>query len=113
MDLIKEDVLTMAMLLGCLGGLEVLNIVLGAVMAGLSQDWSWKKFLNGVINAILVALCLLVFCVILDVLPMILGRVGIVVPEDLITMAQVLAVVGVAIKKYASDILQKITDILA
>ena len=44
MDLIKEDVITMAMLLGCLGGLEMLNIILGAVMAGVSQDWSWKKF---------------------------------------------------------------------
>ena len=107
MEIIKEDVITMAMLLGCLGGLEVLNIVFGAVMAGISQGWSWKKFLIGIVKALLVALAMLVFCVILDVLPMILVRVDIIIPEDFVTLAQVLSVVVVAISKYAKDVLEK------
>lgn len=112
MEIIKEDVITMAMLLGCLGGLEVLNIVFGAVMAGISQGWSWKKFLIGIVKALLVALAMLVFCVILDVLPMILVRVDIIIPEDFVTLAQVLSVVVVAISKYAKDVLEKIKTIL-
>lgn len=112
MDLIKEDVITMAMLLGCLGGLEMLNIILGAVMAGVSQDWSWKKFLVGIIKAVLVAVSMLVFCVILDVLPVILARVDIIIPEDFITLAQVLSVVVVALSKYTKDVLEKIQSIL-
>ena len=95
-----------------LAGMALINIILGAVQGGTAGDWSWKKFFNGILKAIVLTACMAGFCVLLEYLPQVFAEAGIEIPDDLVTVVQVFAVLGATIKKYASDVFAKITEIL-
>ena len=112
-SIIKEDIITLAMALGCLGVLMILNIIVGAVVAEVQGDWSWKKFLWGIAKALMVALTMIVFCAVLDVQPIIWARAGIEIPEDMVTVVQLFSITLVAVTKYTKDLLEKYKTYLA
>lgn len=109
---IRDNLCNLALLNLLLGVLMVLNIILGAVMAKAGNTFDLKTFVNGVLKALLVALCMLVFCFVLEVFPIVLERVGFAVPADLVTFMEVVAIVVVAFVKYAKGCYNKLKTLL-
>jgi len=109
---IEEDLITLGLMVGCLGILEILNILLGSIMALSNNEWNWKKFIQGILKSILVSIIMAIYCLILELLPLIFARASIEIPSDLITYAQVLAIIVVALKKYIKGIYDKLLVLL-
>lgn len=107
-----ENLMTVFYMMIMLGIVIVCNTVLGIVMANKSQKFDIKKLFNGIGKAILITLCILLFCVTLELVPAILGRLGIEVPQDIITLVEVVLITLTAYKKYAVDVIDKFKTIL-
>lgn len=116
MDLLKttiaNDMLTLSLLLVCLGSLMILNIILGGVMANEAGTFDKATFWRGVKKAILVFLVMVVFSLILEVTPIILARIEMQIPADLPTYMEVIAIVIVSYVKYAKGIVDKLKTLL-
>lgn len=112
MNAIADDLITLGLLIGCLGVLEILNILLGSMMALSDDAWDWKKFWQGILKAVLIAIIMAIYCLILELLPFILERASIEFPSDMVTFAQVLGIILVALKKYIKGIYEKLLTLL-
>lgn len=111
-ETIQNDICNLVLLNACLGVLMLLNIILGSIMAKASDQFDKKKFFNGLLKALLVCLVMVVFCFILEVLPIIFDRIGFVIPKDLPTYIEVISIVAVAVIKYAKGIIDKLKTLL-
>ncbi|MDE6141592.1 MAG: hypothetical protein K2G03_03215 [Bacilli bacterium] len=107
-----NNLITVVMLLGVLLSLGITNIVLGAVNGSMNKKFSWKKLGEGILKVFLFCLCFLVFCFCLQAMPMILERVDIMIPDDAINLIEIIGLIVVAYKKYATDCYEKIKIIL-
>jgi len=107
-----ENIITVLMLLGVLLSLGITNIVLGAVNGSMNKKFSWKKLGKGILKIFLFSLSFLVFCLCLQSMPIILERVDIVIPDDAINLIEIIGLIIVAYKKYATDCYKKIKMIL-
>lgn len=110
--MIINNLVTIIMLLGVLGVLHVTNTVLGAVIGSKKSKFSWKKIGEGMLKAFLFSLCFVAYCFCLEILPVILLRIEISVPNDLITLLEIVGITVTAFKKYASDCLDKLKIIM-
>ena len=88
------------------------NIGLGTVLENKKHEFNLKKFLSGISKAILIAFCMLLFCVTLELVPEILSRIDINISNDLITLIEVVLITLTAYKKYALDCIEKFKKIL-
>lgn len=107
-----NNLVTILYMMIMLGIVIVCNTTLGIVIANKKMEFDIKKMLKGIGKALLIVLCLLLFCITLELVPTILERVDIVVPNDIITVLEVLLIVLTAYKKYAKDCLDKFKTIL-
>lgn len=107
-----ENILTELLLLLVLGILVVINTVLGTLIANKKSEFNWRKFGQGILKAFVIALCIGLFCLCVELVPVILTRVDINIPGDLITVFEVLMVSLTAYKKYAADCFEKMKIIL-
>ena len=103
-----DDMLTIIMLLSVLGVLYVANTVLGIMLKTKGQGFNFIAFRKGFVKALVIALCVVGFCFCLEVIPMILARIGIVIDETSVTILEVIGVFITAYKKYALDCYDKI-----
>ena len=106
------DLLTTAYMLGLLAIVIVINTILGVIIANTKLEFSWKKFWKGIGKALVILLCVLAFCVCIELVPIVLARVNIEVPEDLITVLQIILVTLTAFTKYAKDCFEKFQIII-
>ena len=100
----EYDLVTLAMLMSLLGILILINTLLGSITA-----WQWgelvtKKFWQGLLKNILIAACLFLFFMVLEIIPTVLSRAGIIIPSEIVTILEVFAMLVVSIKKYVLDI---------
>jgi len=107
-----DNLLTVSYMLGILGIMIIINTTLGSVIANKTQKFNKKKFWTGIVKAFVIVLCILLFCLTLELVPMILGRIGIEVPTDLITVLEIVLTTLTAYKKYALDCFEKFKTIL-
>lgn len=107
-----NNLLTIAMLLGVLGVLHITNTVLGAVIGSQKTKFEWKKIGKGMLKAFLFCLCFLAYCFCLEILPIILLRIEITIPNDLITFLEIVGITLTAYKKYTKDCYEKLKVIL-
>lgn len=112
LEVLKTDVATLVMLIGSLGIMMLLNIVLGGVMASANYQWDTATFFKGILKAFLVALVMVVYCIVLEVFPLILSRLNIEIPNEMITFVQVVGIVVLSFTKYAKDIFDKLMTLL-
>lgn len=103
-----DDMLTIIMLLSVLGVLYVANTVLGIMLKTKGQGFNFIAFRKGFVKALVIALCVVGFCFCLEVIPMILARIGIVIDETSVTILEVIGVFMTAYKKYALDCYEKV-----
>ena len=107
-----NNLLTIVMLLAVLGVLYTTNTVLGAVIGSETTQFEWKKIGKGMLKAFLFCLSFLAYCFCLEVLPIILTRIDVVVPSDLITFLEIVGITLTAYKKYTLDCYAKLQVIL-
>ena len=109
---IERDLVTLGLLMAILGSLIVINTLLGSINAWTWGEWVSKKFWQGILKNVLIALCLALFFVVLEIIPLALERTGIIIPSDLVTILEVLAMVVVCIVKYVNDIYAQFMKLL-
>ena len=100
----EYDLLTLAMLMSLLGILILINTLLGSITAWQWGEWVTKKFWQGLLKNILIAACLFLFFMVLEIIPTVLSRAGIIIPSEIVTILEVFAMLVVSIKKYVLDI---------
>lgn len=101
---IENDLITLGLLMAILGTLIVINTLLGSINAWQWGEWKTKKFWQGILKNLLITLCLALFFITLEIIPLALERTGIIIPSELVTILEVLAMVVVCIVKYVKDI---------
>lgn len=109
---IENDLLTLSILLSIHLSLILINTLLSSISAWNFGDWSSKKFWTGIIKNILIAVCMILFFLVLEVLPFALQRTGIIIPNDLISILEVLGMIVVCIVKYVKDIYKQFMKLL-
>ena len=107
-----NNLITIAMLLAVLGVLYITNTVLGAVIGSQKTKFEWKKIGKGMLKAFLFCLSFLAYCFCLEVLPIILLRINVIDPNDLITFLEIVGITLTAYKKYTTDCFAKLQVIL-
>ena len=100
----EYDLVTLAMLMSLLGILILINTLLGSITAWQWGEWVTKKFWQGLLKNILIAACLFMFFMVLEIIPTVLSRAGIIIPSEIVTILEVFAMLVVSIKKYVLDI---------
>ena len=100
----EYDLVTLAMLMSLLGILILINTFLGSITAWQWGEWVTKKFWQGLLKNILIAACLFMFFLTIEIIPTVLARTGIIIPSDIVTVLEVFAMLVVSIKKYVLDI---------
>ena len=100
----EYDLVTLAMLMSLLGILILINTLLGSITAWQWGEWVTKKFWQGLLKNILIAACLFMFFLTIEIIPIVLARTGIIIPSDIVTVLEVFAMLVVSIKKYVLDI---------
>ena len=100
----EYDLVTLAMLMSLLGILILINTLLGSITAWQWGEWVTKKFWQGLLKNILIAACLFMFFLTIEIIPTVLARTGIIIPSDIVTILEVFAMLVVSIKKYVLDI---------
>lgn len=107
-----NNLLTVFYMLLIVGITITINIVLGTVIANRKQKFDKKKFWKGIRKAFVILICVLLLCLTLELVPIVLSRVGIEVPTDLITVLEIILTTLTAYKKYALDCFDKFKTIL-
>ena len=100
----EYDLVTLAMLMSLLGILILINTLLGSITAWQWGEWVTKKFWQGLLKNILIAACLFMFFLTIEIIPTVLARTGIIIPSDIVTVLEVFAMLVLSIKKYVLDI---------
>ena len=100
----EYDLVTLAMLMSLLGILILINTLLGSITAWQWGEWVTKKFWQGLLKNILIAACLFMFFMTIEIIPTVLARTGIIIPSEIVTVLEVFAMLVVSIKKYVLDI---------
>lgn len=107
-----NNIITVAYMLSILGIMIVINTVLGAIIANKTKKFNKKKLLEGISKAFIIVLCIVLFCLTLELVPIVLKRVNINIPTDLITVLEIVLTTLTAYKKYALDCFEKFKVIL-
>ena len=108
----EYDLVTLAMLMSLLGILILINTLLGSITAWQWGEWVTKKFWQGLLKNILIAACLFMFFLTIEIIPTVLARTGIIIPSDIVTVLEVFAMLVVSIKKYVLDIYATLKKLL-
>lgn len=105
---LADNLLTLILSLVLLGGLMLTNMILGAIMSATIGEFDKSRFFRSVVKALLIVLSVCVYYCCLELMPMLLTKVGIDVPSDLVTTIEVLLIVVASFTKYAREIFQKL-----
>ena len=108
--MIINSLMTVLYMLILLAIVFITNTTLGVIIASKKAEFNLKKFLSGI--GIVIAICMLLFCVTLELIPSVLGQVGITIQDELITVVEVTLMTFTAYKKYALDCIEKFKTVL-
>lgn len=106
-----DDFITIVLFLLVLGLLFTIDTILGVLIGTKEEGFNFKKFLYGLLKGGIAALCVIGFCFVIEITPIILKRIDIELPSDIITLTEFMGVTFTAYKKYALDCLEKIKKI--
>ncbi len=107
-----RDTVTLIYMLGILGISVFINTILGIVIAKKKLEFDKKKLKFGLLKSIVVCISIVAFCFTLELLPYILSRAKIQMPEEVVHTIELLMLVLTAYVRYAKDIFEKIKLLL-
>lgn len=111
---IERDLLTACLAMTLLMFAMFCNQILGAVMARTGEENTFKseRLLKSFLKGFLICIAILIFCVVLDVFPVLLERIDMINEESIlstiVTALEVLAILVIAIIKYCKEVYQKL-----
>lgn len=111
---IEYDLLTASLAMCLLVFAMFCNQILGAVMArtGNENTFDYKRLLKSFLKGFLICIAILIFCIVLDVFPVLLERINIIDKESILstmmTVLEVLAILVIAITKYCKEVYDKL-----
>lgn len=111
---IEQDLLTACLAMTLLMFAMFCNQILGAVMArtGEENTFKFERLLKSFLKGFLICIAILIFCVVLDVFPVLLERINMINEESvlstIVTALEVLAILVIAIIKYCKEVYQKL-----
>lgn len=106
-----NNFITSTLFLLVLGLLFIINTVLGVLIGTKEEGFDLKKLLYGFLKGGIAALCIIGFCFVTEITPIILKRVGIELPGDIINFVEIMTITVTAYKKYTTDCFEKIKKI--
>ncbi len=106
-----DNFITSALFLLVLCLLFVIDTVLGVLIGTKEVGFNFRKLLYGFLKGGIAALCVVGFCFVIEITPVILKRIGIELPNDIITLVEFMSITLTAYKKYSLDCLEKIKKI--
>ena len=115
---IERDLLTACLAMTLLMFAMFCNQILGAVMArtGEENTFEFKRLLKSFLKGFLICIAILIFCVVLDVFPVLLERTNMINEESvlstIVTALEVLVILVIAIVKYCKEVYQKLLTLL-
>lgn len=94
-------------------GIAILtNTILGVLDATKKNEFDIKILLNGLLKAFILTLGILLLSLSLELLPLVLGRVGIEIPSGFTNTIEIILIGFTAYKKYVLDAIDKIKKLL-
>lgn len=107
-----NNIQTLIYLLVIVGGLEITNIVLGTLMGTMETSFNLKKFLFGILKAIVIALCIVATCVLAEMFAFVLNQIeGITITAQIVSALEIIMVIVAWCLDLFKDILEKIKGI--
>ena len=95
-----------------LGITVLINTILGVLIASSNKEFNIKKLLYGILKSIIVAICLFLFTLTLELLPLVLSKVNIQISDGIPEVIEIVLTCLTAYKKYALDCFEKFKLIL-
>ena len=110
--MIIQNIKTITMLLAICGGLMVINIILGTINGAMTDNFDWKKFLFGILKAIVNAVCIVGTCCLCDVFAQVINTIdGISISTEVISTLQIICVVVAWCLDLFKDVFEKIKSL--
>ena len=106
-----DNFITSTLFLLVLGLLFIINTVLGVLIGTKEEGFNLKKFLYGILKGIIAALCIVGFCFVIEITPIIIKRIEIELPSDIVTFVELIGITMTAYKKYTKECFEKIKKI--
>lgn len=111
-EAMSENLETVVLMLIVVGSLSGINIVLGTIIGTVTESFNAKKFFFGILKAIIIGLCIFVFCYTLNLFSLTLQLTkDITISGDFITTLEVFTVLVAFALDYCKDILEKIKSL--
>jgi len=105
----QENLETVVLMLIVVGSLSGINIVLGTIIGTFTEKFDVKKFFFGILKAIIIGLCIFVFCYTLNLFSLTLQLTkDVTISTDFITTVEVFTILIVWAIDIAKDIVAKI-----
>ncbi len=102
----KIEIVTVFLIVA--GGMYIVNIVLGSLDAIFNKEFDWRKHFYGVAKAVVACFSILAFCVLLNLFCYGLSMISVTLPDSLITVVEVIAIIVGWCYDLAVDIVNKI-----
>ncbi len=106
-----DNFITTTLFLLVLSLLFIINTVLGILIGTKTEGFNLKKLLYGILKGIIAAICVIGFCFAIEITPVILKRIDIELPSDIITFVEFIGISTTAYKKYSLECFEKIKKI--
>lgn len=108
-EALQENLETIVLMLIVVGSLNAVNIVLGTIVGTFTDKFDVKKFFFGILKAIIVGLCIFVFCYTLNLFSLTLQLTkDITISADFISTVEVFTILIVWALDLCKDIIDKI-----
>ena len=108
-EALQNNLETIVLMLIVVGSLNAINIVLGTIVGSFKDGFDYKKFFFGIFKAIVIGICIFVFCYTLNLFSLTLQLTkDITISTDFITTLEVFTILIVWAIDIAKDIVEKI-----
>lgn len=108
-EALQENLETIVLMLIVVGSLNAVNIVLGTIVGTFTDKFDVKKFFFGILKAIIIGLCIFVFCYTLNLFALTLQLTkDITISADFISTVEVFTILIVWALDLCKDIIDKI-----
>ena len=108
-EAVEANLETIILMLIVVGSLSVINIVLGTIIGTVDDGFNVKKFFFGIFKAIVIGVCIFVFCYTLNLFALTLQLTkDIVISADFITTIEVFVILIAWAYDIGKDIISKL-----
>lgn len=108
-EAVQSNLETIILMLIVVGSLSVINIVLGTIIGTVNDGFDVKKFFFGILKAIIIGVCIFVFCYTLNLFALTLQLTkDIVINADFITTIEVFVILVAWAYDIGKDIIEKL-----